>query len=476
MSMNKPFLIVVRHELRLLASEPTLVVIALFLAALIAYGLFNGLTEVRRTQETHAAISHEHSERVTGLVAQLRAIAAGTEKPDWYYHPGDPSRVGSDLGATYATLPPTPLAPLALGRSNLVPQYFRVTDMQNPNSLHKDTLENPWHLRHGRFDLAFVMIYIVPLLVFALSYNLLSREREQGTLKLLLAQSVSLRTLVLGKIAVRASLLLGMAILIPATVIVISQPALAGSGWLGLLALWAAMIAVYAAFWFALAVIVNSLGKSSAANAMLLVSAWVLLVLVIPVVLNVTVMAAHPVPSRAQMVTSLRDAQQSIDQRVPKAQWEAAVEGKFKVRSSSIRLYRIRHELNETIVEPQLTAVDVSLAAQQALVDRLRFLSPAIVAHEALSDLAGTGLKRYRYFTDQVSSFYREWQRFFYPRVYARSALAELDYRQMPRFSWQEEERAAVSQRIGAGLLGLLLPTALLLAFGMYRLRRYPQT
>ena len=64
-------------------------------------------------------------------------------------------------------------------------------------------LENPQRLLSGRLDLAFVLIYLYPLLILAISYNLLSAEQEQGTLALLLSQPVSLRTVILAKVAVR---------------------------------------------------------------------------------------------------------------------------------------------------------------------------------------------------------------------------------------------------------------------------------
>ena len=62
----------------------------------------------------------------------------------------------------------------------------------------------------GRFDLAFVVVYLLPLLVLALSFNVLSEEREQGTLALTLSQPVSARGVVAAKLAFRALLVVGM--------------------------------------------------------------------------------------------------------------------------------------------------------------------------------------------------------------------------------------------------------------------------
>ena len=69
-------------------------------------------------------------------------------------------------------------------------------------------IENPNRLLAGRFDLAFVIVFLYPLLILTLSYNMLSAEQEQGTLALTLSQPVSLRTLVSGKVLLRALVLL----------------------------------------------------------------------------------------------------------------------------------------------------------------------------------------------------------------------------------------------------------------------------
>ena len=69
---------------------------------------------------------------------------------------------------------------------------------------------------------------------------------------------------------------------------------------------WALLVGAYALFWFALVVAVNAFGASSATNAMVLVIAWVLLVLVAPVLLNLAVTQASPAPSRTELASATR--------------------------------------------------------------------------------------------------------------------------------------------------------------------------
>src|SRR6266508_4576303 len=126
-------------------------------------------------------------------------------------NPRLPSVAASRTGPRYALAPPAPLAALAVGQSDLYPYYFKVTSQSKQTFTANDEIENPTNLLAGRFDLAFVIIYLYPLLILALSYNLISAEREQGTLAMLMSQPVSLRTFASGKIGLRALVVLALA-------------------------------------------------------------------------------------------------------------------------------------------------------------------------------------------------------------------------------------------------------------------------
>ncbi len=62
-----------------------------------------------------------------------------------------------------------------------------------------------------------------------------------------------------------------------------------GDGYPSHVLLWIMAAVVYGAFWFALGLMVNARGASSATNAVALAACWLLLALIIPSLLNVTV-------------------------------------------------------------------------------------------------------------------------------------------------------------------------------------------
>src|SRR5262249_26495425 len=158
----------------------------------------------------------------------------------------------------YVVAPNAPLAALAIGQSDMIPNYYAITYRSKVQFMYDTEIENPWNLLGGHFDLAFVIVYLLPLTIFAVSYNLLSSEREDGTLRMLSSQPLNISTLLIGKVAARAVCLLGCATLLPIAFLLIMEPATLNMQQLALVLSWAALVAAYGLFWFALAVLVNT--------------------------------------------------------------------------------------------------------------------------------------------------------------------------------------------------------------------------
>ena len=210
----------VRHEWRSFAADPSVWVAAGVFAAAIAYGTVNGARWVAFQRGAIAAAQLEEAVRFDKHQAEIVRIAGEKATVSVFSDPRNPDAVGRSLGARYAILPPAPTAALAVGQSDLLPYYFKMTTDAKETILASAELENPHRLLTGRFDLAFVLIYLYPLLILGLTYNMLSAEKEQGTLVLALAQPVSLHRLVGGKVALRFGLFLG-AVLVTVAVAVI---------------------------------------------------------------------------------------------------------------------------------------------------------------------------------------------------------------------------------------------------------------
>ena len=490
MSIHPPqgrrLLAVMRQEIRLMLAERGLWLVGALFLLLVAYALCNGLVQTAKRDRAQAAVAQADRDTRAGQRAQLEAILADTAQPTPFENPADPSRMASGYGGQHALLPTAPLGPVALGQSDLFPSQYKVTNQSRVVFMNPSDIENPWHLLSGHFDLAFVIVYLLPLLIFALSYNLLSAERENGTLRLLLSQPLRLRTLLAGKLTVRAAVLLGPAVLLPVAVLWIARHAgLAGaSGEMGSATLWwALLVGAYALFWFALVVAVNAFGASSATNAMVLVIAWVVLVLVAPVLLNLAVTQAAPAPSRTELATRQRvvtaeamkrhqDLLGTEYQHVGQGAILVPRNGKIEIAGRALANYRIEREVDEAI-RPALDRFDAQQARQQQLLGRFGAVSPAAVAYEAMTALAGNGARRHARFEAQTVAHHEAWKAFFFPRIDARDAFTPDGFDRIPTFAWQEEPASLMRGQAALAVLQLLVPSLLLFGLAAWRLRRF---
>ena len=481
-SQRRLYWLVVRHEFLVLFADRTLPLSMAVLAALVLYGLYNGLAATADRDRVLGDIATQQARRQESNLDLLRQVMAGTMTPDPFANPADPASIGSGMGARYAVLPALPLAPVALGQADLIPTYYRVTYGSRVNFMFDGEIENPWNLLSGRFDLAFVITYLLPLLILASSYNLLSAEREHGTLRLLLSQPVSLRTLVLGKVTTRLVALLGTLVIVPALALLVTRPELRGADLLSL-ATWALLVVAYGTFWLALAVAVNAYGRSSATNALALVGAWVLFVLVAPLLLNLAVGIARPAPSRTELATRTRlltidglNRYKDLlgtdyrygdepDLLLPK-------DGKIAVPARRQGLFLLQQEVDRQL-DAELDAFERQMAAQQSLVDRFGVVSPAVVVYEGMAALGGNGSARFLRFQEQVDDFHRRWTTFFEPRILDGIAIVEADFARMPAFLLNDVPRQALIAEGAGRILLLLLPTLVLFAVGLRRLRSY---
>lgn len=449
-------------ERRNLLRDRAVWAVLLGFAILVAYAAISGASYARAERAAIELAKTEQDTRLRALrqeVVEIQGGAAVRHATD----PREPSIVGRERGRRALSLPPSPLSAVSVGQRDLLPHTIWVTTEARLADRGAEDAADLSRKVTGVFDLAFVLVFLLPLVVIALSFDLLAAERERGTLALVLSQPVSLSAFVGAKAALRGAVLL-VVVLFAALVV----PGAFGGGFPGEgasvgIPLYVALLVIYTAFWFCLALCVNAFGTSSAGNALSLVSVWLVLVVVVPGLASVAVDTLYPSPSRVELVNRAREVAREVEAQV------SAIEGDHGAPAQAVgataqRAARVQTEL-ENRVQPVMDAFATQLARQQRLVDRLRYLSPAIVTYEGLNDVAGSGVTRHQHFSQAVERYHARYKRFFFERLEQNRKLTLADYDQMPSFKYHEAPVTELARRVGWGLLGLLLPAlALLLA------------
>lgn len=470
---------VFRHEWKSLFEDRSALCVILLFLALSAYGIYNGKLWAERINAANSATVAEKEETLRSFQEELAQTKNDSAKKE-LDEKNDPFLAGQK--GYMATMPPTGLSALAVGQSDLLPTTYFASIMSRQRTIgDKYGFENPVSLLTGRFDLAFVIIYLFPLLILALTYNIISGEKENGTLQLLLSQPISLSQIVLGKTLQRATLLIGLAILVSILGAIAGGANFADSQTFWRLGLWLPTLIIYGGFWFCAAVFINAFGKTSAANAVALIGIWIALVLIVPTLLNITVTQLYPTPSRTELMTAIRENIKDFrrDGNNMLAKYyedhpELRPEGE-ETEDFGETFLLVQMDLDNQTA-PIEKRFETQLAKQQALVDRAKFVSPAVATQTALNDLAGNGAARFSNFKQQSETFAENWENFFSSRVFRKTLLTVPDYAEIPRFRFVEETTSELAKRVVVSLLAILLPSAILFVFSVVLLRRYPIT
>jgi ABC-2 type transport system permease protein len=328
--------------------------------------------------------------------------------------------------------------------------------------------QSPLLLLSGRFDLVFVFVVLYPLIVLAMSYDLVSREREVGRLSLLLAQPGRPALTLMVRGLARAAPLLVVAILASAAGFLSAAPFTGDDGWALRLLLWMLLVTTYGLFWFALGTLVSVCSHRSATSALVVLGLWLLFVVIVPSAYNLTVSSAFPLPSRSLHVAKSRDASRDAEAHSDKLlegylhdHPELGSDQTSDAMMSFLPRYLAVSETVEQALAPLHASFEQALSAQQRLARQLRYVSPALVLQSSLVDLAGTGPERHASFLENTRAFQQTWRDFFLPRAFAGKRLRAADLEQVPRFVMREEALEPLALRTGSALLALLLMTAL---------------
>jgi ABC-2 type transport system permease protein len=468
-----------REEWRILRANPGVWLSLLLFTLLAGYGLYNGARHTRRLEESArlaAAYNAAQVEKTRAAFSRLNARPGATGAASVPWHAGI---VAYEL-MPQAALVPTPLAPVAVGQSDLYPTMLLMRTRLDAVK-GSDEIENPLHLLTGSFDLAFVLVYALPLLILGLGYNVLSGEKEEGTLALALAQGASVQSLTLGKLLLRFALVLGVAWAVPTAGLLIAGRDLAAPSALIRLLLLYGVIAVYTLFWFGAVFVAGAITRRSATSAVLLLGLWLALVLVVPSLAGTLVSVVHPTPSRlelAQAVRTATDAAEAKGERLLQSLYQEHPEYAPSATARDtedfwVRRYAAEAEVEQTVT-PLLARFETQWRAQHRLGARLAVFSPALLTQIALTEVAGTSETRYVRFHDQVSGFRDEWRRFFLPRIFRRESVPESEWSGLPKLLPSDISTGSLAGRVASLLRVPVFVTLLLYGAGLRVLRRYP--
>lgn len=450
------------YEIKLLFRSNWLVVLLLSISLLFAFATFNGTKNVDKRLNDISKMQKDLHKKDSVLLNNLTKIEKG-EKLDipYWQMPSEPMTIGY-RNPRLAIMQPEKLSFLATGQSDMYTHFKSPTVYGNNFALDYSEMVNPVQLLFGNFDLAFVIIYILPLLIIAFTFNILSKEKELGTLRLLGAQPISIVKWLLQKMTIRYIIFTGFTlVLLLITITIFSSDSFTNfSNLLGLLFI----IAGYILFWFVLSSIVNIKINNSSKNALVLIGFWLLIVLVLPATINQLGSSLYPTPSRLKMINEIRlikkeneKKQNEIMSEYLRNHPELAQEND-KQKFGFWHRYFASEKVMEEKTKPLLAEYDLQLKKQQDLISLFKYISPAILMQQSLNTIAGTSEKHYNNYKKQVFEFSDEWRNYLVPMLFKGQKFKKENYKELPTFTYKNN----LKNNVWPNLLAMLALSGLI--------------
>lgn len=402
----------------------------------------------------------EHGRRV--IEAQRRVIVAAPHMQRAHLEkmlaqhatPDGPGNVLYYLNF-FTTHEPSRYAPFSLGLRDVHPFNLKVRMLTLAGQLYDGEINNPATLALGNFDLAFLLVFLYPLLIIAFTHNTLSAEQEQGTWALICAQPVAPRRMLALKFVLRFASIVAVWLL----TLCLSIP------WLRVpldrrLAYCTVLSLLYLLFWAALTWFVLGFRRSSNFNALALLGGWLTLEILLPAALNVALAAWLPVPEAFAVTLAQREGYHQQWDR-PKAETMQRFFARYPEHASfqappdkfSWGWYYAAQHLGDEDAAPATAQLRAKLRQRQQWLHRLAWLVPTISAQAALNQLAQTELENHLAYLDSVRDFHERVRQFFYPALMRDSVGPPIRWEYLPQHQFSDEAGVVAFPAYGFSLL-----------------------
>ena len=273
--------------------------------------------------------------------------------------------------------------------------------------------------RYTQLTPAFVVLVAVPILIFLMLHGSVAAEREDGTLRQLLATGVSARAFFAGKFAAGAKLVLltYTAVFFPVVLacVGLAPGEISGDTVLRIVLLYITY-ALYFVSCIAIAVGVSAMFRTRQSAFLALVSVWVLMIILVPRFGNDISTRVYPQPDAREASARLSAASNAyyLDKERMKdietevlARYGVATIDELPINYGAYVL-QVSEELSEPEFDRFYEGLSANYAAQDSVVRTFSIFTPTIAATNLSRKLAGTDRSHQQSFANAAEAHRRE--------------------------------------------------------------------
>lgn len=414
-------------ELKNFLSGTAVIVAVLCLCLAGVYAMFHGKSVMDKQQVIIAQIPEFQAEHTKKQIELNKADLGNL----LYYH-------------QFSTIhEPSSWAAFSIGQRDVNPFNVKVKMLTLEGQLYDSEMSNPKNLLYGNLDLAFVIVFLFPLLIIAFCHNLISAEQENGVWNLLRSQPVSIGKIIGWRLLIRFVIVLLIAFgLITASCFYLE------SGF-DIRFVYALLITFsYLAFWFALTAFVISLQKSSTFNALSLLGGWIFLTILAPALLNLAISTALPVSESFELTVKQREGYHQ--------KWD-------KAKSETMQKFYVKYPQFKDIPIPEdkfswswyyaaqlmgdIESGDTTESYMQKLklrdewTQKISLFLPTVNAQLSFNRLSKNDLQSHLDYLESVRLFHTNVREHFYPFIFNNAKVEEVDWQKVPKHEFDDEKK-----------------------------------
>ena len=327
-------------------------------------------------------------------------------------------------GAAYYTFhltvdEPTGFAFAALGQRDVSPWKHRIRLLALEGQIYESDAGNPDFALIGRFDYAFVVSLLAPLLLILLLHDVRSSERAAGRYEWLGATSGKDHSPWRLRSGLKVALLTGC-LLLPLWI-----GGLASSSGAGVLASASLLTALHLSFWWGVCSLIDRHGWTSSVNLVAACGVWLLLAVIAPATIQAVVDASIHLPDGGDIVLTQREAvndawdlpkEATMEPFVARhPEWEDHVE---VTRPFEWKWYYAFQQVGDQKAEEISLAFRDGRQRRESLAGKLSWLSPPALLERALQRAAQTDGRSALEYEDRVRRYHAELRAWYYPKLF----------------------------------------------------------
>jgi len=314
---------------------------------------------------------------------------------------------------------PPELACLATGLDLVLPDVVTLDSQGVAIEVGRVATDTP-HFPMGRLDPLFLVQFLLSLLGILLTFDLISGEREAGTLKLILANPVSRGAILRGKLA-SSLLLLGLPYSLAFGLGLLLLRWIGGwtpSGpevWLRILLLYGLSL-LYLGCFVHLGAWISSLTSRSLTSLVILLFLWVTLTMIVPPGAGLVAQRIYPTDSGVGLLQAKASLRQELrEEQLEELRPFAQAESYESLRREVAERYERRFRKN---VERMELDLERNRRRQTYLASWLAAVSPASSLNLSWSTLTDTGPEYAKRFFTDVGAYQEELQATVFARTF----------------------------------------------------------